>query len=306
VVVALLDILIKNQTYRILVLCLLIGFSISWHIVNANEYRNSWIKQSNFYHQLYLRAPYIEPGTAFLSDGEIFSHMTEISTSFAVSTMYPKLDNMRALNYFFFSLHRRFKDLRVDLIKGMPLSYARYYTKYQGDSHNSLVIYYEPEQNQCLWVLGPEDVKNPLLPEITSEMTTISNLNRIKPDSPYVRPLPVEIFGSGNEDHWCLYFERGDLARQNQDWEQVVSLWNEAMHNGHKPANGVEYLPFIEGFAHAGDWETASELTRQANRITRKMRPSLCSTWERIAVYTQPSSSKNTVVSKITSDLACP
>jgi hypothetical protein len=94
----LLEVLIKNKTYRMIILCSLVGFSISFHLLNSNNYRWLWIKQTNFYHQLYWRAPYIEPKTAILSDGEIFPRMGDYPTSFALSTLYPKLDDTRELN----------------------------------------------------------------------------------------------------------------------------------------------------------------------------------------------------------------
>jgi len=232
--------------------------------------------------------------------------MTEVSSSFAISTLYPKLEDSRALDYWFFNVTRRFGDDLEELLNGTALKYSRFFSEFSGDSRNSLVILYEPEISQCLWVLRPEDRDIRVLPQITRDITAISNLNRIKINSPYEKPMPDQIFGSEPEHTWCYYFQKGDLARQFQDWDQVVALWNLAEENGFSPGNGVEYIPFIEGLARTGDWETAEELTYLADSQTRMMSPMLCSTWQRIENETSASESRIKVLSNINNKLNCP
>ena len=305
VVVALLEVLIKNKTYRMIILCSLVGFSISFHLLNSNNYRWLWVKQTNFYHQLYWRAPYIEPKTAILSDGEIFPRMGDYPTAFALSTLYPKLDDTRELNYWFFRLYKHFNDNRDDLISGMQLKDSQYSSHFSGSSLESLVILYEPEDNQCLWVLRPEDQEYRALPEITREIAAISNLDRIKIDSPFERSIPIQIFGDENKETWCYFYQKGDLARQFQDWEQIVRLWDKASSKDLRPENSFEYLPFIEGFARTGEWKTAELMTYQAKRLARGITPSLCSTWERIEDETQSDESRDMILTDIKNKLGC-
>lgn len=305
IIVALLELIIENYKYRTLVVCVIIGLSVGWQINNSNGYRWSWIKQSDFYNQLLWRAPYIEPRTALLSDGEIFPNMTENSTAFAVSTLYPKKDASMELNYWFYSLYRRFNDQRKELMDGIPLNYSRFFYQFSGDSRNSLVIYYAPELNQCLWVLKAEDRDNPLVPEISSELSALSNLSRIKLQPEPAKTLPQEIFNFGLQKPWCYYFQKADLARQNNNWETIGNLWDEASDQGLKPANGVEYLPFIEGFVKTGDWETAQKMTIDASRITRRMRNMLCPIWTDAEVYTEVTPAQKEILQELYNKLEC-
>jgi hypothetical protein len=94
----------------------LIAASIGWHALNSNEYRRSWIEQTDFYWQLYWRAPYIAPGTAILSAGEILPRMGEYPTSFALSTLYPESEQVEELKYYFFNLEKHFDTQLEDLI----------------------------------------------------------------------------------------------------------------------------------------------------------------------------------------------
>jgi hypothetical protein len=161
------------------------------------------------------------------------------------------------------------------------------------------VIHYEPEHYECLWVLRPQDQEIRALPEITREVLPISDLERIQPASPYARPIPGQIFGPEPAHTWCYYFQKADLARQVGDWEKVVALWQEASANGYAPGNGVEYLPFVEGFAHLGGWETAVELTLAAEKLPRVMGPALCAVWDRLEMETSPSAGRQTALDRV-------
>jgi len=305
VVVALLEALVANMRARLAILSLLVGFSIGWHVFNTNEFRHSWFKQTDFYWQLRWRAPYIQPGTALLSSGEIFPRMGEYPTAFALSTLYPKTQDSSALNYYFFSLSRHFDTEREDLIRGMRLRKVAYSSVFSGDSRNSLLIFYEPENYECLWVLRPQDAQIRVLPEITREVAVISNVDRIQPESPRAQPPPLEIFGREPAHNWCYYYQKADLARQQGDWQGVVSLWEEAAAKGLSPGNGVEYLPFIEGFARTGGWETAGQMTFTADESARVMAPILCATWQQIEQDTPSSDGRNRVLGQIYAQL-CP
>jgi hypothetical protein len=74
---------------------------------------------------------------------------------------------------------------------------------------------------------------------------------------------------------------------------------------GYQPQNGVEYLPFIEGFARQGDWERAITMSQQANRITRAMPKILCPTWERIAAEMEPSEGQSEALRNLQVQLRC-
>ena len=304
VIVCLLELLITNLRYRSIALCLLVALSVGWHVRNTNDFRWAWVKQSRFYQQLFWRAPFIEPGTAIFSEGEIFPFMGEYPTSFALGTLYPKTDNSHHINYWFFGLYNHFADRLDSLSQGLHIEDSAYTSQFQGNSLDSLVIHYEPEKNQCLWVLRPEDAEIRVLPGITREAAAVSNLSRIHPIA--LRPLPAEIFGKEDISNWCYYYQKADLARQFEEWEKVVSLWREADQNGYSPGNGVEYLPFIEGFAHTGDWQTAEQMTLRANLITHVMSPILCSTWERIEDETMASEARDEILITLRKRLACP
>ncbi|OGO71084.1 MAG: hypothetical protein A2Z49_10900 [Chloroflexi bacterium RBG_19FT_COMBO_56_12] len=305
VLIAVLEFLVKDIKVRTIVLVILVTYSLSWHLLYTNLYRWSWDKQTWFFHQLYWRAPYIEPNTALLSDEEIFPYMGEYPTAFALGNLYPKYDGSLSVNYWFYSLLRRFNDQRADLISGLPFEYKIGFGRFSGNSLDSLVIHFAPEMDQCLWVLRPEDTQVRALPVITREIAVISDLERIKPGAPEPYSFPTQIFGERSQDSWCYFYQQADLARQFKDWSRVVELWQAAGAMDLKPHNGVEYLPFIEGFAYQREWQGAQELTLQANKLTLAMDKILCPTWQRIAAETIPSPEREQAIARIKDKVGC-
>ncbi len=275
--VALLELLVQNLTYQTIFLCLLVGLGVGANLRTANDYRWAWTKQTRFYAQLAWRVPNLQPLTAILSDGEIFNYMGTWPTSFAINHIYPQASNSSQLNYWFFDLSR---SNLPDLLAGQPLEAGRLSLSYRGASHDSLVIRYEPEDGTCLWVMGPEDAPIPGLSDTLQEALALSDLSRIS-DSPAHTP-PATTFGVESQATWCYYYEKADLARQLKDWQAIPALWQEAANQGYRPSHGKELIPFIEGMALSGEWQTALQLTQDANELTAIMQPALCATWQRI------------------------
>jgi len=117
--------------------------------------------------------------------------------------------------------------------------------------------------------------------------------------------MPTDVFGSEPPHEWCYYFQKADLARTFEQWDEVIQLWNEASDKNLQARYGPEYLPFIEAFSRHGNWETASQIALQSYKTTQDMGPLLCTTWERIAQNTADSPEKRSAHELIQSTLAC-
>lgn len=277
--VGLLELLITNPKYRLVIFVLLIGLSAGLHLRTTNDYRWSWTKQTRFYQQLYWRAPYIQQPTTILSDGEIFPFMGYYPTSFAINTLYPQSVSPPHVGFWYAGLYKYFSTEIPEMIAGEEIKFDQYTAEFRADSRDSLVIYYAPEDSQCLWVLRPEDAGLPGLPQITREAAPLSNLERIQANAAQQRPPSDEIFDPGPAPVWCYYFEKADLARQQGDSTEIIRLWSAAQQAGAEPGSGVELLPFIEAFALQSDWDSAYRLTLQANGLNQGLEPTLCHAW---------------------------
>jgi hypothetical protein len=141
-------------------------------------------------------------------------------------------------------------------------------------------------------------------PEIQNALP-FSSMEQIDLNSHEVASLPERIFNPTLTKSWCYYFEKADLARQKKDWEEIVEIGDIAFQLDDSPNHASERVPFIEGYAHIGNWETAVELTMDAIKINSLMKNMLCDTWERIDQDLPESSSKTEAVRAVDARLLC-
>ena len=295
---------VKRQSHRYILVCVLIGLAVGLQLRTNQEYSLGWDKQTQFYWQLYWRAPYIEPNTAFVSEGEILPLMGKHPTTYAINTLYSQDYAMEKLNYSFFSSGERIGGWE-NFKQGVDLEDMRFGSSFLGASTDSLSILYTPERDQCLWVLRPEDKRIRNMPSLTYESLSVSNFDRISHASLSDRYPSLNIFGPEPKHTWCFYYQKADLARQFNDWRTVTQLWVDAQDNGFLPGSGAEFIVFIEGYAHTNSWETARELTITSNKYGNNIRPALCEFWSDLLLSTEPSPERQEAVIIISNKLEC-
>jgi hypothetical protein len=281
----------------------LLALAINFHLDNTKEFQRSWEKQNLFIQQLIWRAPMVEPRTAILTDQEVLGVMGEYAVSFSINTAYQVKDFGNTPPYWYFPFLYTNPNVN-DLLAGAPLEYQKFTMAFNGNSNQMLLLDFNPELKRCLWVLQPQDTNLRLVNDDMRKLAAGSDINLIKQSDEEVSP-PEEIYGEANTQTWCYYFQKADLARQYQEWNEIVRLWNEAQANGERADNGFEYIPFIEGLGHTGDWEQVKELTKFAKRITAGLEPSLCSALDRLALNAPESQERDETIINLKEDLNC-
>ncbi len=280
--VAALEWLTVRRAAKLVLLSVMVGLAIGFHVRRANDFRWSWTKQTRFYWQLYWRAPDLKPGTTIGSDGEFFPYVGRYATSLALNLLYPSpLPYPQVAHWFYESTPELIRHPEI-MAQGKPLEFIFRNFHFIGSTLDTVVVYYAPETGKCLWVLTPRDGDNPELPSLSKGMLPLSNLDQIEPERLAAEPPPTDIFGAEPPHDWCYYFQKGDLARQLGDWQRVAQLGDEAQTLGYSPNNPQEWIPFIEGYAYTGRWDEAIRLTQQVHRINFRVDPRLCHVWERI------------------------
>lgn len=295
----LIEAVITSKNIRHIFLAILVGLLIGWHNQNTLNFKNAWEKQSRFYQQLMWRAPSIEPNTALVANEEILGYMGDRATIFGINTMY-ETKQINGAPYWFFALSQNFHFSASPVTSGGPLDAQKVNVTFHGDGKNAIFITY---QQQCLWVLRPEDSEYKHLPSEMKKGALVSNYENILPEEKE-RSLYKQIVKE-NKDTWCYFYQKADLARQTGDWETVLTLWNEAKDKGYSPDIGFEYIPFIEAYAYMDNWEDAFLLTRNANKTTEAMYFILCPAWKRLSQETGPSAQKELFVDKAYNLLNC-
>ncbi|HTX78967.1 MAG TPA: hypothetical protein VMC62_04830 [Longilinea sp.] len=295
----------KGKLQKMVLLGVIFGLAMSAQMQTVNKYRLNWDIQRSYYWQLAWRMPSLKPGTVLVSSQIPFSLVAEYSVAFADNIIYdapaPTPVNVP---YWFFSAFRHVGTSIPSLTDGMPIDYQLRSIDVASSTSQAVVVDWST-QASCVRVLGPDDTLTPGLSSDEIDLLTISNLNQIVTDPAQPVTLPADIFGAEPEHTWCYYYEKADLASQIGNWTQVVQLYQEAEQRGYTVNDAVELIPFIEGYAHTGDWDKALELTTTAGADASEPAPYLCSIWQTIDRTTPTSSEKLQVIQAVNQQLSC-
>jgi hypothetical protein len=236
-----LDWLITEKTKKIVVLSILLAIATNFHLQDTGQFQYSWEKQQLLSNQLLWRAPSIKPGTAIFTDEEVLGVMGEYAVSFSINTTYQVKDIKTTPPYWYFPFNYTNPNVG-QLLQGAPLEYKKLSMNFSGNSKQMLLLSFDPGLGRCLWVLQPQDTNLRLVNDNLRELSAASDINLIQQVNGAEPTLPESIYGKQNRQTWCYYFEKADLARQYQQWNEVVRLWNEASSAGLRAGNGFEYI----------------------------------------------------------------
>ena len=303
--VALILWLVQGRRRRVLILSFLVGLSVSTHIQTINKYRLHWDIQRTYYWQLSWRAPALEPGTVIVGPGLPFSYVADYSLGFALNTLYADDITPGEVPYWWVSAPRTWAlDKISDLDLDDGIQYRLRNVDYQGTVADALAVSFNPARG-CLRVMDRVYRDTQPMEDVDQYLWRLANPGQILPQEGIDQAALRQLFGPEPEPDWCYFYEKADLARQYAEWETVVELDEQAATLELEPKQGAEWIPFIEAFAHTGNWERAVQLTTQATQLTEKMETALCRLWNQIEQQTHPSPARTAALEEARSALGC-
>lgn len=278
--------LAQRRLQKALLVGALVGYCATLHLQTANTYRWIWTEQQRFFWQLSWRAPGLERGTALLIENEPFPNQGLFSTSSALNLLYPQpgVRSGERLGYWVYTLHPRYDD-PPDRFNGSITTTFRT-LHFDGKLNDSLLVYHDPRFSNCLWVLSKHDALNPYLPDLVRHFLPASDLSRIHAQGTSGYP-PEDLFGAEPEHGWCWYFEKAELAVQQEDWAGAAVLGDEVLAAGYHPDDSRsnsprEWMPVIEGYARVGRAEDALRLAESALEVDPHYQEAMCALWSEL------------------------
>lgn len=300
---ALIDWLFKRDGVKVFIFALLIGMAAGFHNQNAINYRRDWQYQIAFFQQLTTRIPAIEPGTAVITNELPNNRSTDNSLTAPLNWIYAPGFSGGDLPLHMFYSELRFGREETTFNEDTSLDLVYRFYPFESSAQKSLVIYHRPPA--CLRVVDADyHHYYPLLPSFVKDLLPYSNTGQIITAGE--QPALPAFFGKTSQpENWCSYFEKADLARQRGNWERVAELGDIAFSLNDSPNHASERVPFIEGYAHIGQWARAEELTYEALEINQFMGPMLCEAWERIEADTAASDQRDEIITEIYTQMEC-
>jgi hypothetical protein len=302
--VGLLERFIKKQLINVAILGIAVGLAVGAQFQIANQFRVDWNAQKAFFWQLVWRAPQIKPGTTLLTTDVPLKYFSDNSLTAPLNWTYAPTNASRQMPYLLYDIKVRLGFGLDGLEKGLAINQPYRATNFSGTTSQAIVLV-APSKG-CLKLLDPVlDNGYPLKQPLISQALPLSDLGNIvsNPDQPALPP--VNIFGPEPIHDWCYYYEKAELARQIKDWQQVSYLGEQVLQGVIKPTDPVELMPFIEGFAHIGNWDAAGQLSLQAYKSSSRLHSLLCSTWSRIEQTSTSDKQGKPVIEAIKKSLEC-
>lgn len=266
--------LFKSKNQMKVVVALFLSMAMASHVINAITFQREWQTQKDLFWELTWRAPQLKEDTTVLTFGLPLKYYSDNSLTAPLNWIYAPDNHSTQIPYLF-----AFTDVRVgaaipDLKRNLPILQFYRSAEFNGNTSNMIVVFYSPPG--CLRVLDPSrrwDV--PELPEDLNRAFYLSNVDQISLDATAAIP-PQNIFGTASESNWCFYFEKADLARQSDNWDTIISMWDDAKSNSFTPSDPTEYLVFVEAFAHQGEWGKVDQLLSDAMALNRNVHTRIC------------------------------
>ena len=292
ILIARLILLGKKSLSPVLLASFMIAVGVGNQVLVANSFRHDWDKQMNYIWQFKWRIPSLQENTTVFSNMLDFYYENSDEISMALNLQYPSVEELKIPLFQFYLPERIGTGLLPTIEPGLSLAGRRYYSLFQGNSSQSIVVDFQ--YPACLIVLDPEiDIYNPNINSLSKDALFLSNTSLISKNGKQIDQKQVKnIFGKVPQPDWCYYFEKADLARQFKDWYKLKEISSEVINRELYPRDNREWFPFIEGYAHNNDWDSAIALSRSICRQSPQYVQMLQALWNRIDRQIEPSLEK--------------
>lgn len=254
---------LRTEKQKIIVVAVLSGLAVGSQFIASNGYKTHWNAQEDFFWQLTWRAPALEPGTALVSEDLPFSkYFSGTSLSAPLNMIYDPGNKTSNLNYHIILTSSPLGDAIPSYDPGIPFEISYRGLDFHGNT-NDLIVFYKPPKG-CLRLLSsevsPDEFRYSDRAALWAKSIPRSNLDLII-TNPTVPAVPdAKYFGEENTNQWCYYFEKADLARQQQDWTKVIEIYDQAGNAGFSPGNIPEWLPLMEAYFQTGQVDLALQI----------------------------------------------
>lgn len=264
--------LVRSARWRGLALAVLLGLAVGSHVRNAESFRQDWEAQRSFYWQLHWRAPGILPGTAIITPQRVTTWTGEPTLGAALNMLYPVRSQAPAADLW--NLELRFSRTLDPILRGETYDINYRGHIFQSNAPDSLLMVHMAPEGGCLWLLDTYDAYNPYLTDEERQVVAYSNHERISLEG---SAPEASIFGQEPEHDWCYYYQKAQLANQQQRWTDSIALMQAAASQGLSPAISIEWLPLARAYAMTGQWALAAEASQPA---AQDAKPLVCTIWE--------------------------
>jgi hypothetical protein len=257
---------LKSQILRMVALSVVVGLAAMTHYAISLEtvYEEETIQA--FWWQVAWRAPGLKKETTLFVQYPTFDYFADgdVVTGPANLIYDPEVTNHIPVTYTLGTL-AFIKEEAQDILLQSPDKPGGYRTHVWTKHYDNVLVMSQPAEGACVHVFdgqwprySVDDVDRILLVGSYSKIQNV--LTDVAPAQP-----PAYLFGAEPAHKWCYYYENAELALQGGEWEKIVQLGDEAIQQGEYPVDRVEWMPFLQAYAHLGDEQKMRDTAPRIN-----------------------------------------
>jgi hypothetical protein len=260
---------VSNRPIREVLLASILGLAVLSHHGLAAQTVKEEQTISDFWWQVVWRAPGIKLGTTLVAvypgiaygDGNdvvwgpanfIYSPQPQGRSPVAVPISGSRLETDSILDIIAGRLDFQQTDL---IIKNITITY----------DYRNLLILSQPSESACVHAIDARWQELSLYDQpflyAGYQNSKIENIV-VTGEAPVP---PLYSFGAELPHGWCYYYQKADLARQQDDWQTVAQLGNAAQKLGLHPNDQMEWMPFLQAYALLDDLKQVRVIAKRIN-----------------------------------------
>lgn len=286
------------------ILAILLAASFSLQFREARKYVTYWDAQQNFYWQLKWRAPGLEPQVFIVSSNTPVPKNSGYQIAYVINLLYaPGYAETASLHWWFNGTETLWDSSKMKYHPNKNVQASMRNITFESNMRYALPVLYQPARG-CLQILTDTYYLGESgLSANESNLFALAGNDLIQTQGP---PMSASIFGKEPPHTWCYYYQKAELARQQNDWDEVLRLWQASKEQQLAATYGPEYLPFVEANTRAGNWVEARQVTIKAGKTTKDARPFLCTFWQETLKPLDSSGESEPEWEKVKHALDCP
>jgi hypothetical protein len=127
-------------------------------------------------------------------------------------------------------------------------------------NYRNFVVLSQPSPESCMHVInGMQPEYSRFDSDAIMLIGSFSEIDHVVLEEEFKNP-PQFLFGREPERGWCYYYEKADYERQRQNWDAVISIGEQASAKGFAPVDLIEWMPFLQAHAQAGNKDYLRQL----------------------------------------------
>ncbi len=260
---------INQKNIRFLFLALAIGLGIlSQHGLAARAVREEKTI-SEFWWQVIWRAPEIKNDTLLVALYPELNYLDENDIVWGPANFIyaDEFQGQSPINVPI-AASRLEQDSKLEIIRGernikvTDLVIKNAVTHYD---YQKMLIMSQPIYGSCMHTIDPRwpdiSINDDPLVHASYQNSKTKNISTEKEQY----KIPTYAIGAEPPHQWCYYYQKADLARQKGDWDEIIRLAKQAEAQDYRPVDQVEWMPFLQAYALAGDVKSVKQLSTVIN-----------------------------------------